>query len=124
MSLWVLYGLLLKATVTSFSGMGSLPQIRQDLVVTHSALTDEQLSHAVLLGRSVPGDVSVTGFDDLPEARWPLLQLTTVAFDLDAMARRAASLLVDRIQDGPLKPYRHEWFPSHLVERGTLGPPA
>ena len=59
MSLWVLYGLLLKATMTSFSGMGSLPQIRQDLVVTHSALTDEQLSHAVLLGRSVPGPVGV-----------------------------------------------------------------
>lgn len=59
MSLWLLYGLLLKATVTSFSGMGSLPQIRQDLVVTHQALSDEQLSHAVLLGRSVPGPVGV-----------------------------------------------------------------
>ena len=59
MSLWLLYALLLKATVTSFSGMGSLPQIRQDLVVNHQALSDEQLSHAVLLGRSVPGPVGV-----------------------------------------------------------------
>lgn len=55
MSLWILYLLLLKATVTSFSGMGSLPQIRQDLVVTHHVLTDEELSHAVLIGRSTPG---------------------------------------------------------------------
>lgn len=47
--------LLLKATVTSFSGMGSLPQIRQDLVVSYRVLTDEQLSHAVLIGRSTPG---------------------------------------------------------------------
>lgn len=59
MSLWLLYGLLLKATLTSFSGMGSLPQIRQDLVVTHRVLSDEQLSHAVLLGRSTPGPVGV-----------------------------------------------------------------
>jgi chromate transporter len=58
-TLWLLYGLLLKATITSFSGMGSLPQVRQDLVVAHGLLTDEQLSHAVLLGRSTPGPIGV-----------------------------------------------------------------
>ena len=52
-----LYLLLLKATVTSFAGMGSLPQIRQDLVVTAHALTDAQLNQAVLVGRSTPGPV-------------------------------------------------------------------
>lgn len=72
------------------------------------------------LGVDVPGTVSVVGFDDLPPARWPLLQLTTVAFDLDGMARRAASLLVGRIEAGPAAPYRHERFPSRLVERATL----
>ena len=57
MSALALYLLLLKATVTSFAGMGSLPQIRQDLVVTTRAITDEQLSQAVLIGRSTPGPV-------------------------------------------------------------------
>ena len=52
-----LYLLLLKATVTSFAGMGSLPQIRQDLVVTAHALTDAQLNQAVRVGRSTPGPV-------------------------------------------------------------------
>jgi LacI family transcriptional regulator len=79
------------------------------------------LNAAHELGRAVPGDVSIVGFDDLPEARWPMMQLTTVAFDLDAMARRAASLLVARIEGGPGEPYRHESFPSRLVERRTLG---
>jgi chromate transporter len=37
--------------------MGSLPQIRQDLVVTYGVVTDEQLSQAVVLGRSAPGPV-------------------------------------------------------------------
>lgn len=55
MSTGLLYLLLLKATITSFSGMGSLPQIRQDLVVSYRVLSDEELSHAVLIGRSTPG---------------------------------------------------------------------
>ncbi len=59
MNVGLLYLLLLKATVTSFSGMGSLPQIRQDLVVTHHAVTDEQLSQAVLVGRSSPGPMGI-----------------------------------------------------------------
>ena len=57
MSIVALYLLLLKATVTSFAGMGSLPQIRQDFVVTHGVITDEQLSQAVVIGRSAPGPV-------------------------------------------------------------------
>lgn len=78
------------------------------------------LNAARELRLDVPGQVSIVGFDDLPAARWPVLQLTSVAFDLDAMARRAASLLVDRIENGPAAPFRHERFPSALVERATL----
>jgi chromate transporter len=50
-----LYLLLLKATVLSFSGFGSLPQIREDLVVRHGILTDEQLNRSVLVARTTPG---------------------------------------------------------------------
>ena len=59
MSLLLLYGLLLKASVTSFSGVGALPQIRQDLVVTYHVMTDDDLSRAVLFGRSSPGPVGL-----------------------------------------------------------------
>jgi chromate transporter len=52
-----LYLLLLKATVTSFAGMASLPQIHQDLVATTHVISDEQLNQAVLIGRSTPGPV-------------------------------------------------------------------
>lgn len=55
MNVFVLYLLLLKATMTSFSGMASLPQIRTDLVQTYHVLTDDQLSQAVLVGRASPG---------------------------------------------------------------------
>jgi len=59
MSLWLLYALLLKSSLTAFSGMGGLPQIRQDLVVTHHALSDDDLSRAVLFGRASPGPVGL-----------------------------------------------------------------
>ena len=55
MSVLLLYALLLKASVTAFSGLSSLPQIRQDLVVTHHVLSDDDLNRAVLFGRSSPG---------------------------------------------------------------------
>ena len=59
MSLLLLYALLLKAAVTAFSGMGGLPQIRQDLVVTYQVLSDDDLNRAVLFGRSSPGPVGL-----------------------------------------------------------------
>jgi chromate transporter len=39
--------------------MGSLPQIRQDLVVTYRVLSDQELSHGVVIGRSTPGPMGV-----------------------------------------------------------------
>jgi chromate transporter len=55
MNVAVVYLLLVKATMTSFAGMGSLPQIQQDFVQTYRLLSDEQLSQAVLVGRATPG---------------------------------------------------------------------
>ena len=37
----LIYLLLLKATITSFAGMGSLPQIRQDFVETRAVISDQ-----------------------------------------------------------------------------------
>jgi chromate transporter len=55
MHLLILYVVLVKATIASFSGFGSLPQVREDLVVERSILTDEQLNRSVLASRTTPG---------------------------------------------------------------------
>ena len=57
MTVLVVYALLVKATLTSFSGLASLPQIRQDFVETRRLMSDEQLTQAVLIGRASPGPV-------------------------------------------------------------------
>lgn len=80
------------------------------------------LNAAVELGASVPGDVGVVGFDDLPTARWPLVRLSTVAYDLDAMSRAAAHLLVDRVEGGSGAPARRMVFPTRYLERSTTPP--
>jgi chromate transporter len=51
----VLYLLLLEATLTSFSGLTSLPLVRHHLVETRRVLTDRQLNAAVAAGRTCPG---------------------------------------------------------------------
>lgn len=54
-----LYLVLVQATLTSFSGFGSLAQVRRDLVVERHALSDEALNRAVLVARTTPGPVGV-----------------------------------------------------------------
>ncbi|MBO0831241.1 MAG: substrate-binding domain-containing protein, partial [Actinobacteria bacterium] len=53
-------------------------------------------------GRPVPADVSVVGFDDVPEAAYFLPPLTTVRQDFGALGRRALHLLRDRIAGMPI----------------------
>jgi chromate transporter len=55
MNLFVLYLLLTKATLTSFSGLTSLPAVRHDFVEHHRVLSDRQLNAAVAAGRTAPG---------------------------------------------------------------------
>ena len=59
MSVWLLYLLLLRATVMSFSGFASVPIVREDLVESRSILTDEQLNTAIALSQASPGPLGV-----------------------------------------------------------------
>lgn len=55
MNAFVLYLVLLKATVSAFSGMTVIPVMRDELVVRRHAITDDQLNTAIVIGRSTPG---------------------------------------------------------------------
>lgn len=72
MNLLVLYLLLTKATMTGFSGLGSLPVIHEDLVVRSHTLTERQLNQAVAAGRAGPGPLGLyvvcVGYE---AAGWP-----------------------------------------------------
>jgi LacI family transcriptional regulator len=76
------------------------------------------LDGARSLGRHVPGDVWVAGYDDIEMASWDCFDLTTVCQPIPEMAAMAVRMLLNRIED-PSIPPRHHRFASQLVVRGT-----
>ena len=70
------------------------------------------------LGRRVPEDVAVIGFDDLPEAARAAYRLTTFLQDPARVAARAVDLL-DRRQANPAAPPLHERLPVTFVARAS-----
>lgn len=52
-------------------------------------------------GRSVPGDISVVGFDDIPDAPYLIPPLTTVRQDFGAVGHRAIEILQAAIGGRP-----------------------
>ena len=84
-------------------------------------------------GRTVPGDMSVVGFDDVAIAAYTDPPLTTVAQAIGELGRWAVERLVERIADAALssndgasrlsRPPSATVLPVRLVARGSSGPP-
>jgi DNA-binding LacI/PurR family transcriptional regulator len=72
---------------------------------------------------SVPEDVSIIGFDDIPEAAWDAYNLTTFRQDASVMAAHAVALL-DRRELEPDRPPTHERLETHLILRASTRVPA
>ena len=73
------------------------------------------------LGLSVPGDLSVAGFDDIPLAQQVYPSLTTIRQPLAQMAELATSMLIDALEGGPQSPDPYS-IDSTLVIRDSTGP--
>src|SRR5215471_18557260 len=77
------------------------------------------LEAARALGVSVPGELSVVGFDDIEVAAY--VGLTTVRQPLVESGRRGAKILLDVLAGRQIAPLR-ELLPLELVVRSTTGP--
>jgi len=89
--------------------------------------SDEQafgvMEAARVSGLSVPDDLSVVGFDDLPMARWSSPPLTTVRQPLADMGLMAGRMLAQLVAGEDLATRRVE-LATHLVPRASTAPPA
>ncbi|MBX4907849.1 MULTISPECIES: LacI family DNA-binding transcriptional regulator [Rhizobium] len=99
---------------TAFAALSDLQALR--------ALTELQQA-----GISVPGDVSVTGFDDLIWSPVVTPSLTTVRMDMDRIAGIAVSALADtirksRVREGVLVTAEIERVAMQLIVRQSSGP--
>lgn len=80
------------------------------------------------LGLSVPHDVSVVGFDNVPESALTTPPLTTVSQPIQRMGAEALGLLVRLLDaagtEGTGLSSTHICLPTELVLRGSTRPPA
>jgi LacI family transcriptional regulator, galactose operon repressor len=75
------------------------------------------------LGVSVPGDLSLVGFDDIPEASYVTPTLTTVRQPLREMGRIAARHLMTTLDDPRQLPTRLVLETELVVRESTAPPP-
>jgi DNA-binding LacI/PurR family transcriptional regulator len=99
-------------------------RIRAGQDVTAVFLANDQMALGLLAafheaGLEAPDDVSVVGFDDLPEAPYFTPPLTTVRQDFAELGRRGVQLVLARLRGEDLHPRP---VPAQLIVRASTGP--
>ncbi|MFF1878441.1 LacI family DNA-binding transcriptional regulator [Leifsonia sp. NPDC058230] len=92
---------------TSASGYRIGAELLTDPAITAVFSSNDQMAlgvlHAVRVsGRDTPGDVSVVGFDDIPEAAYFAPPLTTVRQDFAELGRTCVGRLLAAIEQRPV----------------------
>jgi DNA-binding LacI/PurR family transcriptional regulator len=105
------------------SGYAAALVLATDPEVTAVFCSNDQMALGALralqeAGRAVPGDVSVVGFDDVPESAYFLPPLTTVRQDFVELGRRGIDVLVDQIATGA-RPDQQVVLNPELVTRAS-----
>ena len=120
--LFALMGRLIPGDWSAAGGYQAGAELAADPDVTAVFGANDQTAMGVLRalhehGRSVPGDVSVVGFDDTPDSGYLVPPLTTVRQDLREVGQRAVELLLAHVA-GDEDP-RHLLVPPVLVTRAS-----
>lgn len=98
-----------------------LDQPPQGIVVFNDTTAWGVIARLHSLGFSVPDDVRVTGFDDLPESAYFSPTLTSVDPDLDDICRTAVESVLRQIDDGRRSAPERIVIPATLRIRESSG---
>lgn len=119
---------LLEGDWSAESGYRAARRLLGDTDVTAVFASNDQMALGVYhaareAGRCIPDDLSVVGFDDIPEAAhfWP--PLTTVLQDFTELGRRSVERLIAEIEGGEV-PGPVSLVPELIVRDSTSAPPA
>lgn len=74
------------------------------------------------MGVSVPGDVSIVGYDDVPMAAWPAYDLTTLRQPVNRMVEATVDTLLAEIED-PARGHEKVEITGPLIIRGSARVP-
>ncbi|MDZ4768128.1 MAG: LacI family DNA-binding transcriptional regulator [Chloroflexota bacterium] len=72
---------------------------------------------------SLPHDLSVIGFDDIPLASYIIPALTTIAQPIERMAETAARLLLERLKNGVNESFETVTLDMKLMQRASTAAP-
>lgn len=98
-----------------------LPARPTALIAINDLLAIGVLRAAGDLGLSIPTDLSLVSYDDIPMAKYMVPRLTTVSKDALRSGREAFKLLLERIQD-PDRPRQRQVSPARFIVRESTGP--
>ena len=110
----------LSGGATAFESLMNLPVRPTAIFASTDLLAFGALHAADRMGMTVPGDVSIVGFDDLPMAEYTNPALTTVRQPMAEMAAVGVEAAIDKDAEGA--PVVQLLVPS-LVVRESSGPP-
>ena len=98
--------------------LAALPELPDLFICVNDFVAVDTIRILRELGRSVPEDVMIAGFDDAPESRIVTPQLTTVHIHTQIMAYTAAYLLMTRIEE-PSLDFRTVHTETELIRRDS-----
>lgn len=102
--------------------MLTLPERPTAIFAANDVTAIRVLGAAGVLGIKVPDELSIVGFDDIPQASLVTPTLTTVRQPLGAMGAAAMQMLLDLLSG--VERETHVRMPTELVVRKTTAPPA
>jgi DNA-binding LacI/PurR family transcriptional regulator len=110
------------------SGYEQGQALARDPHVTAIFCGNDQIALGVLralqeAGRRVPRDVSVVGFDDMPDSGYFLPPLTTIHQDFAELGRRSLAVLLDQLKQSTERAPDHVLLSPELVVRASTAPP-
>jgi LacI family transcriptional regulator len=108
-----------------YAGAGALLELEDPptaIFASNDAMAMGAMDAVRSLGLRVPEDISVLGFDDIPQAALVRPALTTVRQPLEQMGRVATQMLLERLKNPGKETGRIE-LPTELVIRGSTAPP-
>jgi DNA-binding LacI/PurR family transcriptional regulator len=104
-------------------------RLAQEPAVTAIFVSNDQMALGLLRalhehGREIPRQVSVVGFDDIPESQYFLPPLTTVRQPFAEVGRGSLRLLLEVMDGSAQAPQQLAIAPELVVRRSTGPPPA
>lgn len=108
------------------SGYAAGQEIAQNAAITAVFVANDQMALGVVkaladAGIRVPEDVSVVGFDDVPESQYYQPALTTVRLDFEEVGRLAVDRILDLMRGGQAGPLPRV-SPALIVRQSTAPP--